>query len=68
MDSKTTQTHRSILCLLFVSGFASLVYQVLWMHELALLFGSSAYATAGTLSVFFGGLAIGGARCRAWRL
>ena len=61
MDSKTTQTHRSILCLLFVSGFASLVYQVLWMRELALLFGSSAYATAGTLSVFFGGLAIGGA-------
>ncbi len=51
----------TILCLLFMSGFASLVYQVLWMRELALLFGSSAHATAGTLAVFFGGLAIGGA-------
>jgi len=47
--------------LLFVSGFAGLVYQVLWMRDLALLFGSSAHATAGTLSVFFGGLAIGAA-------
>ena len=54
-------TDLTVLCLLFLSGFASLVYQVLWMRELALLFGSSAHATAGTLSVFFGGLAIGGA-------
>lgn len=50
-----------MLGLLFGSGFASLVYQVLWMRELGLLFGSSAHATAGTLAVFFGGLAIGGA-------
>ncbi|MCG8432994.1 MAG: fused MFS/spermidine synthase [Gammaproteobacteria bacterium] len=50
-----------MLGLLFGSGFASLVYQVLWMRELGLLFGSSAYAAAGTLAVFFGGLAIGGA-------
>ena len=52
---------RPLLCLLFVSGFASLVYQVLWMRELTLLFGSSAHATAGALAVFFAGLAIGGA-------
>ena len=52
---------RTVLVLLFVSGFASLVYQVLWMRELSLLLGSTAYATAGTLAVFFGGLAIGGA-------
>ncbi len=50
-----------LLGLLFVSGFASLVYQVLWMRELTLLFGATSYATAGTLAVFFGGLAIGGA-------
>ncbi|MEM6705954.1 MAG: fused MFS/spermidine synthase [Acidobacteriota bacterium] len=47
--------------LLYISGFASLVYQVLWMRQLGLLFGSSALASAGTLAVFFGGLAIGGA-------
>lgn len=52
---------RPLLCLLFISGFASLVYQVLWMRELTLLFGSSAHATAGALAVFFAGLAIGGA-------
>ena len=50
-----------IWVLLFLSGFTSLVYQVIWMRELALLFSSSAQATAGTLAVFFGGLAIGGA-------
>lgn len=46
--------------LLFGSGFASLVYQIIWMRELGLLFGSTAHAAAGTLAVFFGGLAIGG--------
>ncbi|MEM9293033.1 MAG: fused MFS/spermidine synthase [Acidobacteriota bacterium] len=61
VESESRATERTVLCLLFVSGFASLVYQVLWMRELELLFGSSAHATAGTLSVFFGGLAIGGA-------
>ncbi len=50
-----------LLGFLFISGFASLVYQVLWMRELTLLFGATSYATAGTLAVFFGGLAIGGA-------
>ena len=51
----------TLLVLLFISGFASLVYQVLWMRELTLLFGATSHATAGTLAVFFSGLAIGGA-------
>lgn len=51
----------TILGLLFLSGFVSLVYQVLWMRELTWLFGATSYATAGTLAVFFAGLAIGGA-------
>lgn len=61
---KVQQSSRDLfilLGLLFVSGFSSLVYQVLWMRELTLLFGATSYATAGTLAVFFGGLAIGGA-------
>lgn len=63
--SSKTADHASrlpltLLVLVFVSGFASLVYQVLWMRELTLLFGATSYATAGTLAVFFGGLAIGG--------
>lgn len=47
--------------LLFLSGFAALVYQVLWMRDLAILFGNSAHAAAVDLAVFFGGLALGAA-------
>jgi len=57
---KTNALIYPVFGLLFLSGFTSLVYQVLWMRELALLFGSTSYATSGTLTVFFGGLAIGG--------
>ena len=35
--------------------------EVLWLKELGLLFGSTAYAASTTLAVFFLGLAIGGA-------
>ncbi len=53
---------RALLAILvFLSGAASLVYEVLWLKELGLLFGSTAYAAATTLAVFFLGLAVGGA-------
>ncbi|MGH9349632.1 MAG: fused MFS/spermidine synthase [Vicinamibacterales bacterium] len=45
--------------LLLLSGFAALVYQVLWMRDLAVVFGSSAHAAAIDLAVFFGGIAAG---------
>jgi spermidine synthase len=48
-----------LLFLFFVSGFLSLVYQVLWVRELGLLFGNSTYAIATTLAVFFLGLSAG---------
>jgi spermidine synthase len=47
------------LVLFGASGFTALVYEVLWLKQLALLFGSTAYASATTLAVFFGGLALG---------
>ncbi|PIG92227.1 fused MFS/spermidine synthase [Gloeocapsopsis sp. IPPAS B-1203] len=50
----------SLLILLFFSGFAALVYQVLWVRELGLLFGSTAQAAALTIAIFFTGLASGG--------
>jgi len=50
----------SIGIIFFLSGTLSLVYQVLWMKELSLLFGSTAQATATTLTAFFLGLAVGG--------
>lgn len=48
-----------ILLLVFVSGFAGLVYQVLWMKQLGLLFGSTSHAAAATLAAFFAGLGAG---------
>jgi spermidine synthase len=46
--------------LFFASGFAALVYQVLWVRELGLLFGSTAQAAALTIAIFFTGIAWGG--------
>lgn len=49
-----------LIFLFFLSGFSALIYEVLWLKELTRLFGSSAYATATTLAVFFLGLFLGG--------
>ncbi|MCG5549422.1 fused MFS/spermidine synthase [Halorhodospira halochloris] len=45
--------------LFLCSGFAALVYQVLWVRELGLLFGNTAQAAALAIAVFFAGLAAG---------
>lgn len=50
----------AVFLLFFLSGFTGLMLQVLWMRELALLFGSTAQAAGATLGAFFLGLAAGG--------
>jgi spermidine synthase len=55
----TEQGGRLIALLVFVSGFSGLVYQVLWMKQLGLLFGSTSHAAAATLAAFFAGLGAG---------
>jgi spermidine synthase len=47
------------LGLVFFSGFAALVYQVLWMKQIGLLFGNTSHAASATLASFFAGLATG---------
>lgn len=47
------------LGLVFLSGFAALVYQVLWMKQIGLLFGNTSHAASATLASFFAGLATG---------
>lgn len=47
--------------LLFGSGAASLVYQLLWIKQLSLVVGVEVYAVTIAVSAFFAGLAIGGA-------
>lgn len=47
--------------LLFGSGAASLVYQLLWIKQLSLVVGVEVYAVTIAVSAFFAGLAAGGA-------
>ena len=60
-QSSRARQRALLAALVFLSGAVSLVYEVLWLKELGLLFGSTAYAAATTLAVFFLGLAVGGA-------
>ena len=48
--------------LLFLSGLAALVYQTLWVKQLALIVGVDVNAVTTAVSAFFAGLAIGGGR------
>jgi spermidine synthase len=50
----------SLYVLFFFSGAASLVYEIVWARELTLVFGGSHLAVTTVLSVFMGGLALGG--------
>ena len=45
----------------FLSGVAALVYQTLWVKQLALIVGVEVYAITTAVSAFFAGLALGGA-------
>ncbi|MDE2832795.1 MAG: fused MFS/spermidine synthase, partial [Gemmatimonadota bacterium] len=53
-----TQHVTALICF-FLSGFAGLVYEVAWIRQAALLFGSTTFAVSAVLAVFFLGLAIG---------
>ncbi|BBU33133.1 hypothetical protein BTHE68_68670 (plasmid) [Burkholderia sp. THE68] len=46
--------------LLFASGMAALIYQVLWVKQLTLVVGIEVQAVTIAISAFFAGLAIGG--------
>ncbi|MCY1335589.1 Polyamine aminopropyltransferase [compost metagenome] len=52
--------------LLFVSGAAALVYQVLWVKQLSLVVGVEVYAVTTGISAFFAGLALGGLVFGRW--
>ena len=57
-STRTTQHIVALICF-FLSGFAGLVYEVAWIRQVALLFGSTTFAVSAVLAVFFLGLAIG---------
>jgi predicted membrane-bound spermidine synthase len=45
--------------LLFISGGAALIYQMLWIKQLSLVVGAEIHAISVAISGFFGGLALG---------
>ncbi len=51
--------HVIIVLLFFLSGISGLVYEVVWARMLALVFGSTVYATTTILVAYMGGLSIG---------
>ena len=44
---------------LFLSGAASLVYELVWIKQLTLVFGGTLYAISAVLCAFMAGLALG---------
>ncbi|WP_456733915.1 fused MFS/spermidine synthase [Bradyrhizobium sp. USDA 3364] len=57
---------RYVAALLFVSGAAALIYQVIWIKQLSLVVGAEVYAISIAVSGFFGGLALGGWSFGRW--
>ena len=45
----------------FISGAASLIFELVWFHRAGLVFGNSLWAASIVLSSFMGGLAVGSA-------
>jgi spermidine synthase len=50
-----------LLICFFVSGFGSLIYETLWTRHITHVIGGSPYAVSIILTVFMGGLGLGGA-------
>ena len=60
-DASALDRSRWLLVVSFASGAAGLVYETVWFHRCALVFGDSVWSTTLVLSSFMGGLALGGA-------
>ncbi|HEY7392087.1 MAG TPA: fused MFS/spermidine synthase, partial [Bryobacteraceae bacterium] len=59
--SDTGERTRTLGLLLFASGIAALIYQILWIKQLSLIVGIDVYAVTTAVSAFFAGLALGSA-------
>lgn len=50
---------QTVLLVFMLSGFAGLVYEVVWARQLVLVFGNTTQAISAILTGFFGGMALG---------
>lgn len=57
--TQITRTDVAIILVFFLSGFAALVYQVVFAKGLALTFGSTSHASTIVLATYMAGLALG---------
>ena len=57
--TQITRTDIAIILVFFLSGFAALVYQVVFAKGLALTFGSTSHASTIVLATYMAGLALG---------
>ncbi|SAK45562.1 spermidine synthase [Caballeronia pedi] len=60
LDTRVARRSAVPALLLFASGMAALIYQVLWVKQLTLVVGIEVQAVTIAISAFFAGLAIGG--------
>ena len=51
--------NRLFFAVIFLSGFAALIYQLIWVRLLGLVFGVSSFAVATVVAVFLLGLGLG---------
>ncbi len=60
-DSDVTQQRllRLVMLCFFLSGFAALVYETVWLRQFAIVLGTSQESLAIVLSSYMGGLAVG---------
>lgn len=59
--SKDSTLFAVISLCFFLSGFAALLYQMAWLRQLSIIFGTSHLAVATVLAAYMAGLAIGAA-------
>jgi spermidine synthase len=52
--------HVIIYACFFLSGFASLVFEILWSRQFVTVFGNSSYAISVVISAYMAGLGLGG--------
>lgn len=58
-EDNSPAAKQAILLIFLLSGFAGLVYEVVWARQLVLVFGNTTQAISAILTGFFGGMALG---------
>jgi len=64
--SSPQRSYAIIFLLFLLSGATGLIYEVIWLRQLVLIFGSTQFATSTILSTFMGGLALGAFLAGRW--